>query len=91
LPKHLFWTYEKRVVGMALHLIRRRLVSGLIQLASFGCGPDSMVSTIIESYARRAKMPYMMLMMDEHTGEAGVLTRVQAFADMLQWKALRSN
>ena len=86
LPKPLFWTYEKATVGGALVMLKHRRVDGVIHLASFGCGPESMVSTIIEWHCRRAGMPYMLLTVDEHTGEAGLETRVQAFVDMLDWR-----
>jgi len=86
LPKPLFWTYEKATVGGALLLLKHRRVDGIIQLASFGCGPDSMVSSIIEWHCRRVGTPYMLLIVDEHTGEAGLRTRVEAFVDMLEWR-----
>lgn len=86
LPKPLFWTYEKATVGGALLMLKRHVADGIIQLASFGCGPDSMTSSIIEWHCRRAGVPYMLLTVDEHTGEAGLETRVQAFLDMLEWR-----
>jgi predicted nucleotide-binding protein (sugar kinase/HSP70/actin superfamily) len=86
LPKPLFWTYEKATVGGALLLLKHRRMDGIIQLASFGCGPDSMVSSIIEWHCRKARTPYMLLTLDEHTGEAGLRTRVEAFVDMLEWR-----
>ena len=86
LPKALFWTYEKKSIGAALHLMRRRLVDGLVQIVSFGCGPDSMVASLIESRAHEAGLPYLLLSIDEHSGEAGTVTRLEAFVDMLLWK-----
>lgn len=32
------------------------------------------------------RKPFMMLTIDEHTGEAGLVTRLEAFCDMLQRK-----
>lgn len=90
LRKPLFWTFEKRVAGAGLHLLKRRVVDGVIQLVSFGCGPDSMVSGLIQSEARALGVPYMLLTVDEHTGEVGAQTRVEAFVDMLRWKAQRA-
>ncbi len=86
LPKPLFWTYEKATVGGALVMLKRHMADGIIQLASFGCGPDSMISGIIEWHCRQAGVPYMLLTVDEHTGEVGLETRVQAFVDMLLWR-----
>jgi predicted nucleotide-binding protein (sugar kinase/HSP70/actin superfamily) len=85
LPKPLFWTYEKRVLGAAYYLLGRGLVDGIVQLVSFGCGPDSIAGELIEKEAgRRRRVPYMMLTLDEHSGAAGVHTRLEAFLDMLQ-------
>ncbi|MGC8843040.1 MAG: acyl-CoA dehydratase activase-related protein, partial [bacterium] len=39
----------------------------------------------ILSEARRAgNFPVMVVTLDEHTGEAGLLTRLEAFVDMLR-------
>lgn len=89
LPKPLYWSFEKKVVGAAIHMMEKHLVDGLVQLVSFGCGPDSMLAGLIESWARRAKVPYLLLSVDEHSGEAGTVTRVEAFIDMIMWKAGR--
>ncbi|MEW6521962.1 MAG: acyl-CoA dehydratase activase-related protein [Bacillota bacterium] len=84
LPKALFWTYEKRVLGSAYYLLRHGLVDGIIQVVSFGCGPDSMVGELIQREAAQTmRVPYMALTLDEHSGEAGVYTRLEAFLDML--------
>lgn len=86
LPRSLFWTYEKKVFGAALSFIRNGLVDGVVQVVSFACGPDSMVGELVESEARRAGIPLLSIVVDEHTGRAGVLTRLEAFLDMLRWR-----
>ncbi|HWJ02597.1 MAG TPA: hypothetical protein VNU93_02885, partial [Verrucomicrobiae bacterium] len=53
-------------------------------LSCFGCGPDSMVGDMVERACRRNSKPFMMLTLDEHTGEAGVITRLEAYIDMLK-------
>lgn len=83
LEKPLFWTYEKKILGAALYLLERRQVDGIINVASFGCGPDSMVGEIVERRVKKARLPFMLLTVDEHTGEAGLSTRVEAFIDMI--------
>lgn len=87
LPKRLFWSYEKEVVGSAFHFIHTAKVDGIIFLLSFACGPDSLTQVIIEHEARRVgKTPLMSLVVDEHSGEAGMATRIEAFIDMLRWQ-----
>ncbi len=92
LPKEIFWSSGRRLLAAATRLRRAGRVDGLIHVVSFGCGPDSMVGEIAEREARRdGSLPYMALTIDEHTAEAGLLTRLEAFVDMtLRLKARRS-
>ncbi len=84
LTKRLFWTLGRRMVGAAYHFMDNPAVSGIIHVASFACGPDSMTGELIERKARRAgNIPYLNLTLDEHTGEAGIVTRIEAFLDMV--------
>lgn len=87
LPKKLFWTINQRMVGAAYHYFERADVHGLIHVASFGCGPDSITGELIERYARGSSgKPLLNLTIDEHTGEAGLVTRLEAFLDMVRWR-----
>ena len=81
LPKRVFWTVGRKMVGTALLLDQDEGVDGLIYMTCFGCGPDSMIAKIIE---RRMNKPFMLLTVDEHSGEAGAVTRLEAFCDMLR-------
>ena len=88
LPKRLFWTLGRKMVGSAFHFSKKGNIDGIIHLAAFGCGPDSFTGEIIERNLRRAKqIPFMNLTIDEHTGEAGIVTRLEAFVDMIKWRA----
>lgn len=85
LPKRLFWTLGQRMIGAAFYYLKQPEVLGIIHVASFACGPDSMTGELIERRVRRqGQMPFLNLILDEHTGEAGVVTRLEAFLDMLQ-------
>lgn len=86
LPKKLFWTLGRRMIGAAFHYLEQPGISGIVHVAAFGCGPDSMTGVIIERYARGSGMPFLNLTLDEHTGEAGVMTRLEAFLDMVRWR-----
>jgi predicted nucleotide-binding protein (sugar kinase/HSP70/actin superfamily) len=87
LPKELFWTYEKEVVGAAFHWANSGSVDGIIYMLSFACGPDSIVQVLVEHEIRRnTTMPMMSLVVDEHSAEAGLVTRLEAFLDMLRWR-----
>lgn len=83
--KPLFWTLNKQVMGTAYHFLENGGIDGIVQLAAFGCGPDSLINELIERRARNtAKIPLLSVNVDEHSGEAGLVTRLEAFMDMVQ-------
>lgn len=87
LPKKLFWTLSRRMTGGALNYHDNRSVDGIIHVAAFACGPDSMTGELIERFVRReGQVPFMNINLDEHTGEAGIVTRLEAFLDMVRWR-----
>lgn len=88
LPKDLFWTFGRRVYGAAEEWLATGKVAGLVHLVSFGCGPDSLVGELVQRRARHlGETPFLLLTVDEHTGPAGVITRLEAFADMIGYRA----
>ena len=57
----------------------------MILVFAFGCGPDSLVRELIEQdLIKPGRIPTLSLVLDEHTAEVGLLTRLEAFVDMLQ-------
>lgn len=82
LPKRVFWTIGRKMLGASMHMNKKADIDGLVFLSCFGCGPDSMVSELIER--KYFTKPFMRLTVDEHTGQAGVITRLEAFCDMLR-------
>ncbi|MTI79368.1 MAG: hypothetical protein FH758_00590 [Firmicutes bacterium] len=87
LPKRLFWTLGQRMVGAGYTFVNDNNVDGVINLAAFACGPDSMTSELIDRTTKKTrKAPLLNLTLDEHTGEAGIVTRLEAFIDMVRWK-----
>ncbi len=85
-PKQLYWSYEKEIMGAINHWTETGKVDGVIYVLAFACGPDSLVQVLIEHRARQHKVPLMSLTIDEHSGEAGLVTRIEAFVDMLMRK-----
>mgnify|MGYP005841315593 CR=1 FL=1 len=78
-----YWTYEDEVVGAAGHYLASD-VDGVISIVSFACGPDSVMQTIVQRSAKEpGSKPLLGITIDEHTGEAGLITRLEAFVDML--------
>ncbi|AEG15441.1 hypothetical protein Desku_1879 [Desulfofundulus kuznetsovii DSM 6115] len=84
LPKHLFWSLGQRMIGAAWHYLQSPDVDGIIHVASFACGPDSLTGELISREVRRRGKPFLNLTLDEHSAEAGVVTRLEAFLDMME-------
>ncbi len=78
-----YWANELDLTGAAAYFMLNNKVDGIIALSAFGCGPDSLMVDEIQYHATEKNMPMINLTIDEHTGEAGFVTRVEAFVDML--------
>jgi len=84
-----YWTYEEEVVGAGEHYLESG-VDGIIGIMTFGCGPDSVMMDMVHRQAARLKStPFMSLTLEEHTAEAGMVTRLEAFHDMIQRRKRR--
>lgn len=84
LPQNFFWYYSNQVCWAGLYLLEQKAsINGIIHITAFGCGPDAMVDKTLELEAKSAGVPFLSLTIDEHTGEGGVQTRLEAFVDML--------
>lgn len=71
-------------LGCAYACAKRPEVAGIIYLTPFACGIDSLVTEFISRHLKTGReVPFMVLTVDEHTGEAGFDTRIEAFMDML--------
>ena len=78
-----YWANEYDMTGSAGHYLKDNKIDGIITLTAFGCGPDSLLVERITRKAKRFNKPLLNLTIDEHTGEAGFITRLEAFVDML--------
>jgi predicted nucleotide-binding protein (sugar kinase/HSP70/actin superfamily) len=79
-----YWTYEHEVVGAGGYYLSGE-ADGVIGIMIFGCGPDSLMMDMVHRWAaRERKTPFMSLTLEEHTAEGGLLTRLEAFLDMIR-------
>ncbi len=79
------WVYERDLVGAASYFLSSGIVDGVIFVVCFACGPDSITMEIINrEICPKNRPPVMTIVIDEHTGDAGVLTRLEAFCDMVR-------
>jgi predicted nucleotide-binding protein (sugar kinase/HSP70/actin superfamily) len=86
LGQNAYWANEHEMTGCAGHYLKDNKIDGLITLTAFGCGPDSLMIERITRKAKQFGKPLLNLTIDEHTGEAGFITRLEAFVDMLYRK-----
>lgn len=79
--RDMYWRSGQAILGTA------RLVAGdprlqVVYLTSFHCGPDSFLLSYFRT--EMAGKPFLELEVDDHTAEAGIVTRCEAFLDSLR-------
>jgi predicted nucleotide-binding protein (sugar kinase/HSP70/actin superfamily) len=79
--------FARSTVGEAA-LMAQGEVDGLIHVAPFNCTPEMVAQSALVALQRERGVPVLNLSFDEQTGAAGVVTRLEAFVDML-WAARR--
>lgn len=67
-------------------LYARRGFDGVVHIMPFTCMPEIVAQTILPRVSSEMEIPVITFVMDEHSGEAGVLTRLEAFIDLLKRK-----
>jgi predicted nucleotide-binding protein (sugar kinase/HSP70/actin superfamily) len=87
--KEPFWYFAQQYYGSAVHLYKTGRIDGIVYISSFSCGVDSVVVELIRDAVQN--FPFLLLKIDEHTGEAAFDTRIEAFTDMLERRALIDN
>jgi len=76
-------------VGEAIDFARRRF-DGVIHVMPFTCMPEIVAQGVLNRVSRELSFPILTLIIDEHTGEAGVNTRLEAFVDLLRTRKERN-
>lgn len=59
-------------------------MDGIIQVLPLTCMPEIVAQSILPTISQKYGVPIMTLVLDEHSGEAGLQTRLEAFVDMLR-------
>lgn len=57
---------------------------GLIHISPFTCMPEIMSQNIFPNMREDCNIPVLTLIMDEQTGKAGYITRLEAFVDLMR-------
>lgn len=85
ISKRNYWTYNKELLGAITHY--KKQVDGIILLTTFPCGPDSLTN---EMCLRKIQsIPMLNLIVDELNAEAGIVTRLESFLDIIEEKKKR--
>ncbi len=61
-----------------------RNYDGAIQVYPMGCMPEVVARSILPTVSKDRDFPVLTLVVDEMTGEAGYMTRIEAFLDLLE-------
>ena len=84
-----YWTYEEDVTGAGGHYLQNE-ADGVIGVMAFGCGPDSLMMEMLRREAgNQQTTAFMCITLEEHTSETGVITRLEAFLDMIHRRKRR--
>ncbi|HIR48569.1 MAG TPA: hypothetical protein IAB35_01160 [Candidatus Faecimonas gallistercoris] len=73
------WTHNKEIVASTKYY--ENLVDGIILISSFPCGPDSLMNEQITHQIK--KIPIITLIFEDLNNEAGIITRLESFIDIL--------
>jgi len=83
-----YWRHEEEIMAAIRYYLTkgRGEIDGVIFLISFACGPDSLISELIMRDMKKVGLHFLNVIMDEYTGEAGLLTRIESFTEMIKRK-----
>ncbi len=66
-----------------------RGIDGIIHISPFTCMPEIMSQNIFPAMRENCDIPILPLIMDEQTGRAGYITRIEAFVDLMRRRKRR--
>lgn len=75
--------HARECIGEAV-LAHEHGFDGAIQIFPMGCMPEIVSKAILPQISKDKDFPIMTLVVDEMTGEAGYVTRLEAFIDLLE-------
>ncbi|MFO8056883.1 MAG: acyl-CoA dehydratase activase, partial [bacterium] len=79
--ENIYWSYPQRIIhAMKKYRHHDRLYP--VYFTNFSCGPDSFIETYSEHLS--GEKPLLILGLDEHDADAGYITRIEAFLDVVK-------
>jgi predicted nucleotide-binding protein (sugar kinase/HSP70/actin superfamily) len=82
-PPQFHWEFAKEIMEKIDEVLKYK-IDGAIEISSFACGCDAVLKEFVEKKFKENKIPFLYLIIDEHTGEAGFQTRLEAFVDTIE-------
>ena len=82
---HFVGGHGQETVGNTI-LYAERGYDGVLQVLPFTCMPEIVAQSILPRISEDLNIPVMTLIVDEQSGEAGLVTRLEAFVDLLERK-----
>ena len=79
--KRNYWTYSREQIAATSYYSNK--VDGIILITAFPCGPDSLSNEMI---LRNLKTNIINLVIDENSGDTGLVTRIESFIDIIKEK-----
>jgi len=79
--KNAFWSYGQKILA-TLEKVADSKIMDVVYLTNFSCGPDSFLLSFAEEIM--GNRPLLVLELDEHGADAGYMTRLEAFFDVLR-------
>jgi len=76
------WEFGKEMMEKIEEILKYSF-SGAIEVSSFLCGCDAVLKEFVEKAFKENKIPFLYLIIDENTADAGLQTRLEAFIDTL--------
>jgi predicted nucleotide-binding protein (sugar kinase/HSP70/actin superfamily) len=79
-----YWVggHGQETVGSTVDFARRKY-DGVIQIGPLTCMPEIVAQTILPMVSEKEHIPCMTMYFDEQSGKAGIITRLEAFVDMV--------
>ncbi|MDP4222597.1 MAG: acyl-CoA dehydratase activase [Bacteroidota bacterium] len=85
--RNMYWPNGQKIIAAAQHVAK---TDGLyaVYLSNFRCGPDSFIWHYVTEELKGK--PFLHLEVDEHSADAGMVTRIEAFLDSLKGSELNA-
>ncbi len=78
---NMYWKYGQLILSAARQVRDNNLLNA-VYISNFSCGPDSFLATFFRKVM--GDKPALLLEIDEHSADAGIITRCEAFLDSVR-------